>query len=110
MILAAQDQTLRRKFHLSLLKTDHCWDCTDKLPGETPCLIYNIPVAKKWWEHKVEKVVAEGDMKILWDFKTQTDRDVESNESDIKFMIKKKQVWCEIKGLRKRKYSSEDNH
>ena len=38
------------------------------------CRKYNLPTADKWWEHKVDKVLQKEDVKILWDFKIQTDK------------------------------------
>ena len=37
------------------------------------CKKYSIPTTNNWWEHKVEKVLETDDVKILWDFKLQTD-------------------------------------
>ena len=39
------------------------------------CRKYNLPTADKWWKHKVDKVLQKKDLKILWDFKIQTDKD-----------------------------------
>ena len=49
------------------------------------CQNYGIPVARKWWEHKPEKVMESNDkkFKILWDFKIQTDKKLEHNTPDI---------------------------
>ena len=38
------------------------------------CSKYNLPTADKWWEHKVDKVLQKEDVKILWDFKIQTNK------------------------------------
>ena len=43
------------------------------------CRKYNLPTADKWWEHKVDKVLQKQDVKILWDFKIQTDKHLEHN-------------------------------
>jgi hypothetical protein len=56
------------------------------------CKKYNIPAADKWWEHKVEKVLQQDDVKILWDFKIQTDKHLAHNIPDIT-VVEKKQVW-----------------
>ena len=52
---------------------------------------YNIPAVEKWWEHKVDKVILKEDVKILWDFKIQTDKHLTHNISDIT-VVKKNQV------------------
>ena len=44
---------------------------------------YNLPTADKWWEHKVDKVLQKEDVKILWDFKIQTDKHLAHNIPDI---------------------------
>lgn len=56
------------------------------------CKKYNMPAVDKWWEHKVEKVVQKDDVKILWDFKIQTDKHLAHNIPDIT-VVEKKQVW-----------------
>ena len=43
-------------------------------------------------EHKVEKVIQKDDVKILWDFKVQTDKHLTHNILDIT-VVEKKQVW-----------------
>ena len=52
---------------------------------------YNIPAVEKWWEHKVDKVIQKEDVKILWDFKIQTDKHLTHNIPDIT-VVKKNQV------------------
>jgi hypothetical protein len=56
------------------------------------CKKYHLPAADKWWEHKVEKVLQNDDVKILWDFKIQTDKHLAHNIPDIT-VVEKKQVW-----------------
>ena len=43
------------------------------------CRKYNLPTADKWWEHRVDKVMQKEDVKILWDFKIQTDKHLAYN-------------------------------
>ena len=43
-------------------------------------------------EHNVEKVLQNEKVKILWDFKIQTDKHLAHNVLDI-IMVEKKQVW-----------------
>ena len=47
------------------------------------CKKYGLPVTDKWWEHKAEKVVQTAEVKILWDFKIQTDKHLAHNIPDI---------------------------
>ena len=56
------------------------------------CKKYNLPTADKWREHKVDKVLQKEDVKILWDFKIQTDKHLANNIPDIT-VVEKKQVW-----------------
>ena len=49
----------------------------------------NLPTADKWWEHKVDKVLQEKDVKILWDFKIQMDKHLTHNIPDITVVEKK---------------------
>ena len=55
------------------------------------CKNYHLPVSEKWWEHNVEKVLQNEEVKILWDFKIQTDKHLVYNISDIA-VIEKKQM------------------
>ena len=56
------------------------------------CKKYDIAAAKNWWEHEVEKVVESKNIKILWDFKIQTDKHLPYNTPDIT-VVEPKQVW-----------------
>ena len=56
------------------------------------CRKYNLPTAHKWWEHKVDKVLQKEDVKILWDFKIQTDMHLAHNIPAIT-VVEKKRVW-----------------
>ena len=56
------------------------------------CSKYNLPTADKWWEHKVDMVLQKEDIKILWDFKIQTDKHLAHNIPDIT-VVEKKRVW-----------------
>ena len=55
------------------------------------CKNRKLPAAEKWWQHKPEKIVQDGEKKILWDFRIQTDRHLEHNTPDI-VVVDKKQV------------------
>ena len=56
------------------------------------CEKYHLPASEKWWEHNVEKVLQNEEVKILWDFKIQTDKHLAHNIPDIT-VVEKKQVW-----------------
>ena len=43
------------------------------------CKKYGLPVTDKWWEHKAENVLQNDEVKILWDFKIQTDKHLSTN-------------------------------
>ena len=47
------------------------------------CQKYGIPSANNWWEHKADKVLQNDQVKILWDFKIQTDKHLSHNIPDI---------------------------
>ena len=56
------------------------------------CKKYHLHASKKWWQHNIEKVLQNEEVKILWDFKIQTDKHLAHNIPDIT-VVKKKQVW-----------------
>ena len=56
------------------------------------CKKYHLPASEKWWEHNVEKVLQNAEVKILWDFKIQTDKHLAHNKPDIT-VVEKTQVW-----------------
>ena len=56
------------------------------------CKKYHLPASEKWWEHNVEKVLQNEEVKILWDFKIQTAKHLAHNIPDIT-VVEKKQVW-----------------
>ncbi|XP_053149009.1 uncharacterized protein LOC128343627 isoform X2 [Hemicordylus capensis] len=57
------------------------------------CKKYKLPVAKNWWDHQIEKVEENEDVKILWGFRLQTDKHLPHNTPDITVVEKKeKQV------------------
>ena len=64
------------------------------------CRKYNLPTPDKWWQHKVDKVLQNEDVKVLWDFKIQIDKHLAHNIPDTT-VIEKKRVWIidvEIRG------------
>ena len=55
------------------------------------CKKCHLPASEKWWERNDEKVLQNEDIKILWDFKIQTDKHLAHNIPDI-IVVEKKQV------------------
>ena len=56
------------------------------------CKNYHITTTNNWWEHIVDKVVENENVKILWDFRIQTDKILAHNTPDLT-VIEKKKVW-----------------
>ncbi len=56
------------------------------------CKKHDIAANNNWWEHEVEKVVESKNIKILWDFKIQTDKHLPYNTPDIT-VVEQKQIW-----------------
>src|SRR5271168_1218221 len=56
------------------------------------CKKLNIPTTDRWWEHKIDKVVQNESVKILWDFKIQSDRRLPHNMPDIT-VVEQDRVW-----------------
>ena len=56
------------------------------------CKKYHLPASDKWWEHNVEKVPQNDheEVRILWDFKIQTDKHLAHNIPDITVVEKKR--------------------
>lgn len=53
------------------------------------CKKYNMEHAEKWYEHKPEGVIENENVKMLWDMKIQTDREIEHSRPDILTLNKK---------------------
>ena len=47
------------------------------------CQLYCFDYSEKWYDHKTEKVLENDDVKILMDFKIQTDKVLEHSRPDI---------------------------
>ncbi|XP_023216726.1 uncharacterized protein LOC111619278 [Centruroides sculpturatus] len=75
-------QTDYKQRHNSVAKMIH-WNL---------CHNYHIPTGKNWWKHNPEKVVENDCVKILWDFRIQTDKVLEHNTPDFT-IVEKKKVW-----------------
>ncbi|XP_060537474.1 uncharacterized protein LOC132708990 [Pantherophis guttatus] len=56
------------------------------------CQKFGFEYSKNHWEHQVEKVLENEKLKILWDFRIQTDRHLVHNTPDIT-IVEKKKVW-----------------
>ena len=55
------------------------------------CFLHWLPI-KKVIKHNVDKILQKEDVKILWNFKIQTDKHLTHNIPDIN-VVEKKQVW-----------------
>ena len=56
----------------------------------TLCRKYGLEVSKKWYQPKVDSVVENERVKILWDFNIQTDREIKHRRPDIVVVNKEK--------------------
>lgn len=56
------------------------------------CKRYHLPTCKNWWDHKIDRVLENDEVKILWDFRIQTDKHLAHNTPDLT-VVEKKQVW-----------------
>ena len=52
------------------------------------CKKYGVKVCKRWYKHKVESVIENDIVKILWDVSIQMDRKIEHRRPDIVIMEK----------------------
>ena len=52
------------------------------------CKKYGVKVCERWYEHKIESVIENDIMKILWDVCIQMDRQIEHQRQDIVVMEK----------------------
>ena len=58
-------------------------DCVARALHWDLCRMYDIQTAQKWYEHQPEGVVEKENVKILWDFKIQTDNEIQARRPDI---------------------------
>ena len=56
------------------------------------CKLKKLPHSEKWYEHRPEPVTESDSVKILWDFKIQTDKVISHNKPDIVIHDKKSDV------------------
>ena len=47
------------------------------------CQKFNIPCEDKWYDHDPEGVIENDQVKVLWDFRIQTDHQIEHNRPDV---------------------------
>ena len=47
------------------------------------CQKFNIPCKDKWYDHDPEGVIENDQVKVLWDFRIQTDHQIEHNRPDV---------------------------
>ena len=47
------------------------------------CQKFNIPCKDKWYDHDPEGVIENDQVKVLWDFRIQTDHQIEHSRSDV---------------------------
>ena len=76
-------------------------DCTDykirhdrvaKSVHLSLCKKYNLPASKNPWEHHVQKVLENVNVRILWDFQIQMYRHLEHKTPDM-VVIEQRNVW-----------------
>ena len=51
------------------------------------CKKYGVKVCERWYEHKVEPIIENGIVKILWDVCIQVDRQIEHRRPDIVVIV-----------------------
>jgi hypothetical protein len=61
-----------------------------KLIHYETCQKYGLQCASKWWDHVPEKVTENDEVKLLFDFDIQVDRDIHHRRPDIIIFNKKK--------------------
>ena len=59
------------------------------------CEKFSLDRAERWYEHQPEGVVENDEVKLLWDFKIQCDRDIEHHKPDI-VVVNKQEKSCLI--------------
>ena len=53
------------------------------------CQKFNIPCKDKWYDHDPEGVIENDQVKVLWDFRIQTDHQIEHNRPDVVVLDRK---------------------
>ena len=56
------------------------------------CKVNDLPHTEKWYEHKPESVAESDQVKILWDFKVQTGKELILDKPDIVVLEKQKRT------------------
>lgn len=44
------------------------------------CKRYKLPASDNWWNHKIEKVVENEEVQVLWDFRIETEKHLPHQE------------------------------
>ena len=47
------------------------------------CKKYGLPVSEKWYDHRIETVMENEEVTVMWDMKIQTDKDSKHCRPDI---------------------------
>ena len=56
------------------------------------CKKFDLPCKETWYDHSPESVLENDQVKVLWDFKIQTDLHLDHNRPDIVVLEKKERV------------------
>ena len=59
------------------------------------CQTFSLPCKDKWYDHAPEGVMENGQVKVLWDFRVQTDHLLEHNRPDI-VVLEKEERTCNV--------------
>ena len=47
------------------------------------CKKYGLPASEKWYDHRIETVMENEEVTVMWDMKIQTDKEIEHCRPDI---------------------------
>ena len=59
------------------------------------CQKFSLPCKDKWYDHAPEGVMENDQVKVLWDFRVQTDHHLEHNRPDI-VVLEKEERTCSV--------------
>ena len=57
------------------------------------CQKFSLPCKDKWYDHAPEGVMENDQVKVLWDFRVETDHDLEHERPDI-VVLEKEERTC----------------
>ena len=60
------------------------------------CSKYELMRTDKWYDHKLERVVENEKVKILWDFNIQCHHQIEGRRADVVVTGKRDRTVCKI--------------